>query len=121
MWHSKRRWSLRTAESAEKLAHQLTEFTWTGCQAFSLGEYILANDATSADGAQEYGVLRPDPEDGSRLIQIESITFSWCSEERALELLQRMFQGEFDLHVLGYFCRSRFQTSEQHGFCLLCR
>ncbi len=74
MWHSQRHWSLVTAESAEKLAHQLTEFTWTGCQAMQLGRYVLANDATSPDGAQEYGVLQPDPEDGSRLIQIESIT-----------------------------------------------
>ncbi|MBX3439812.1 MAG: hypothetical protein KF861_20145 [Planctomycetaceae bacterium] len=121
MWHKQRFWSLQAVESAEKLTQQLTEFTWTGCQAFELGGYILANDATSPNGAQEYGVLRPDPDDDSRLIQIESITFSWCSEARALELLQRMLRGEFDLHVLGHLGRSQFQAPERHGFCPLCR
>lgn len=120
MWHSKRYWSLSLAESAERLAHQLTEFTWTGCQAMQLGQYLLANDATSPDGAQEYGVLRQDPNDASRLIQIESITFSWCTEEQALELLQAMLRGEFDLNVLGHVQRSRFHAPERHGFCPLC-
>lgn len=83
---------------------------------FELGGYILANDATSVDGAQEYGVLRPDPGDDLRLMQIESTTFSWCSEERAPELLQ----GEFDGHVLGHVARSRIQTPDCHGFGFLC-
>jgi len=121
MWHKKRIWSVHPAESAEMLAQELTELTWTGCQAFSLGGYILANDATCADGAQEYEVLRPDPDDTSRLLQIESITFSWCSEEHALELLQKMLRGEFDLYVLAHVARSRFQTPELHGVCPLCR
>lgn len=121
MWHKNRFWSLAVAESAEKLAQQLTEFTWTGCQAFELGRYILANDATSPDGAQEYGVLLSDPNDESRLIQIESITFSWCSEERALELIQRMLFGEFDLNVLGHVAHFRIQAAGEHEFCHLCR
>jgi len=121
MWHEQRSWFQVPASSAEGLAHQLTEMTWTGCQAFTLSRYILANDATSADGAQEYGVFLPDPGSASRLIQIESITFSWFSEECALEYLNRMLRGEFDGGVLDHVERSRIQTPDRHGFCSLCR
>ena len=54
MLHSKRIWSIVTAESAEWLAEQLTQFTWCGCNGFRLGDYVFVNDATCADGAQEY-------------------------------------------------------------------
>jgi hypothetical protein len=37
------------------------------------------NDATSADGAQEYGVLRAD---GDHYAQIESLAFSWMRTSR---------------------------------------
>src|SRR5690606_8979107 len=117
MWHETRCWSQVAAASAESLAHQLTKLTWTGCQAFSLGPYLLANDAFSPDGAQEYGVLLPDSDNASRLIQIESITFSWCSEPRALELLNRMLRREFDKRVLGFVSRSQIQAPNRHGRC----
>jgi hypothetical protein len=47
--------SCRT-RSADWLAKQLTQCTWCGCSGFRLGDYVLATNATCADGAQEYGV-----------------------------------------------------------------
>ncbi len=120
MWHKKRMWSVTSVGSPDDLAEKLTQWTWTGCTAFELAGYLFANDATSANGAQEYGVLKPDQQ-GRDLIQIESITFSWCTEIRALDLIQRILNREFETTAYGHVSRSRFQTTAEHGFCPLCR
>ena len=118
MLHRKRAWSIAPAESAEWLAYQLTQCTWCGCDCFRLGRYLFANDATCADGAQEYAVLRPD---GGHYVQIESLTFSWMSESKALELIQRVLAGEFNNDVFGELIDRRWlQTPEDHGRCYLC-
>ena len=46
-------------------------------------EYLFLNDATSGDGAQEYGAIKRLPD---TWLQVESITFSWCTYESALAL-----------------------------------
>ena len=117
MLHSKRIWSIAAAESAERLAEQLTQFTWCGCNGFRLGDYVFVNDATCADGAQEYGVLR---EEGDHLVQIESLTFSWMTGEEAATIIRRVLEGEFDDERYGTVAASRLQSPEQHGRCYLC-
>jgi hypothetical protein len=77
MMHSKRRWSVVRVSSAEDLARILTETTWCCCCGFELAGYLFLNDATSADGAQEYAVVKRGA-DGEAWRQVESITFSWC-------------------------------------------
>ena len=76
MLHSRRIWSIASAEGPE----QLTQFTWCGCNGFRLDEYLFVNDATCADGAQEYAALK---QDGDHFVQIESLTFSWMDYEKA--------------------------------------
>lgn len=120
MLHSKRIWTLSTVASAEELAHKLIHYSWTGCQAFQLGGYLFANDSTSADGAQEYAVLRPSAADGNELVQVDSITFSWCTEVNALEIILRIIAGDYDSIVYGSVSRSRFQSASEHGVCWLC-
>ena len=110
---------LRLIDSAADLAHKLTESTWTSCQAFVLDGYLFANDATCADGAQEYAVLKAGPNPGE-LVQIESITFSWCNDDRASELILRILSGDFDQESYGRVCSSRFRTAREHGTCHLC-
>lgn len=117
MLHSKRVWSVAPAESAEWLAEKLTQFTWCGCNGFSLGGYLFVNDATSGDGAQEYGVLRRQ---GEQYVQIESLTFSWMDEAKALEIIRRVLAGEFDDERYGIVDPSRLQTLDEHGRCHLC-
>lgn len=118
MLHKSRIWQLSACPTAEELAHKLTQFTWTCCTAISLSGYVFANDATSADGAQEYAVLKPRA-DGS-LTQVESITFSWCTEAKAIDLVRQVVSGVFDSENYGTLCQSRFQTSQQHGYCHFC-
>lgn len=122
MLHSKRIWSVTAVETPMDLAQKLTQFTWTGCQAMELQGYLFANDSTSPDGAQEYAILKPH-EDGRELVQIESITFSWCKEDRALELIEQICAGKFDGFAFEHsrVSRSRFQTPSEHGYCSLCR
>jgi len=117
MLHSKRIWSVVPAPSAEWLAEQLTQCTYCGCNGFRLGEYLFVNDATCADGAQEYGVLRPA---GDHFVQIESLTFSWMTKTQALDIIGRVLAGEFDHEQYGAIDRRRLETSEEHGRCHLC-
>ncbi len=119
MLHSKRIWTLSSIASAEELAEKLVQYTWTGCQSFSLGDYIFANDSTSPDGAQEYAVLKA-AEDGDMLVQIESITFSWCEEVQALAIVLRLLAGDCDSMVFDRVARCRFQTASEHGICEQC-
>ena len=119
MWHSNRSWSLQTIDSRERLAFKLAHLTWTSCQAFQVDGYIFANDSTGPDGAQEYAILRPIP-DELKLVQIETVTFSWCSEVKALELIVQACIGNFDANRFEEIARSRFQTDAEHGRCPFC-
>lgn len=119
MLHSKRIWGVYPVESTEELAAKLTQYTWTCCTAFELSGYLFANDATSGDGAQEYAVLKPYRV-GDDLTQIESITFSWCTELRALELIHRVLSGDFDSMSYGVVSRNRFQAACEHAVCPMC-
>lgn len=119
MLHSKRIWSVSIVATADDLAQRLVQYTWTGCQAFQLGHYIFANDSTSSDGAQEYAVLRAS-DVGADLVQIESITFSWCTEAHALALISQILAGECDSFVYTTVSRGRFQAFAEHGVCGLC-
>lgn len=118
MLHSNRIWVVVDAESTEWFVQRLTQYTWCGCNGFRLSNYVFVNDSTSADGAQEYAVLRPDKSD---YVQIESLTFSWMSEGAALKITQRVLSGEFDNFVFGErIDRRRLQTPAEHDRCHLC-
>jgi hypothetical protein len=116
--HRKRRWCVQPAATAEDLAAKLTEHSWTLCTGFSLGDYTFLNDATSEDGAQEYAVLAPLEEGGH--VQVESITFSWCTRERALELIREVLAGKFDAERSLLPLSLTLDTAEAHGRCPLC-
>lgn len=119
MLHKERTWVISQIDSAEVLASKLTQCTWTCCKAFLFDGYIYANDATSGDGAQEYAVLKPS-ESGDELTQIESVTFSWCSELEALALINQISAGDFDSVCMCHVSRSRFETAAEHRVCNLC-
>ena len=86
MMHSLRTWKIFDVSTPEELARQLTQYTLAGCTGFRLegSGMLFLNDSTSGDGAQEYGVVLE-----SSGLQVESVTFGWMSEPRALELLRR--------------------------------
>lgn len=119
MMHGKRRWCLATVPTPEALAQKLTGHTWTLCTAFSVEghpDYLFLNDATSEDGAAEFGVVKR-AEGGH--VQVKSVTFSWCSAGRALELIRQALAGEFDAQA-GRILQLLVETSEEHRDCPLC-
>lgn len=120
MLHKDRTWFTARADSPESLAPMLVDQVWTGCQAWNLERYLLLNDATSPDGAQEYGIFIAKESMPDRLFQIESITFSWCSTAKAKSSLVRMLTGEFDHNVLDSVPTFLVQTEAAHGHCPLC-
>jgi len=92
MIHSSRRFFVADVSTANELAKKLTDMTWTGCTGFRLRDdkraLLFLNDSFSGDGAQEYAVF-----DEATAQQIESITFSWCTEQRALEHITNLLAG----------------------------
>ena len=119
MFHNRRVWCITQVDSAEELARNLTTVTWTCCTAFELGGYLWLNDATSPDGGQEYSVVKRRGPNG-RALQVESITFSWCTEDHAQEHIQRTLRGDDDDNAFARQVSPRLETPEQHGRCPLC-
>ncbi len=119
MLHNHRRWSVESVASAEHLAYNLTAHTWCGCNGFELAGYWFLNDTTSADGAQEYAAVKQDGPDGQPL-QVESITFSWCDYDQALDHIRRIIDGQCDTAGFGSAVHPLIETPEQHGRCPLC-
>jgi hypothetical protein len=119
MLHDARRWCVSPVDSAEELAHKLTEYTWTCCTAFEFQSYLWLNDATCADGAQEYAVVKRNGPQGKPL-QIESITFSWCDFAKALAYIERTLRGDDDGNDFAREVTPVLETPDQHGRCHHC-
>jgi hypothetical protein len=81
--HKNRPFKIAPVESFALLAEKLTEHDWTTCSGFSCGTLTLLNDAFSADGAQEYAVIK----DGR---QIESLTCSWMKAPQLQAMLEKL-------------------------------
>ncbi len=124
MMHAQRRWMVGPVASAEELAEMLTQRTWTLCSGFYVSgheDYLFLNDATCEDAAAEFGVVHGGI-DSLAHVQIESITFSWCSVAEALRFIRESIAGEYDV---SDFARSvdlcgKLDSPERHGRCRLC-
>lgn len=119
MFHRNRVWCVTSVSLAEELAEKLTTVTWTCCTAFELGGYLWLNDATSPDGGQEYSVVKRVGPNGHPL-QVESITFSWCTTQQALEYIRRTLRGEDDGNEFARQVSPALQMPPEHGRCCHC-
>ncbi|HBJ80730.1 hypothetical protein [Pseudothermotoga sp.] len=110
MVNKERRWSVSEVESAEELAEKLTGYVWTLCTGFRYKGYLFLNDSFSENSAQEYGVIKE-----STWTQIESITFSWCTKEKALGYIKDIVSGKYDsgLEWESGITPEQIETSEQ--------
>lgn len=90
MLHKTRVWQVREV-TPEELVDLLVNRTQTCCAGFRCAGYLYLNDSFSEDGAQEYGVIKEATGQ-----QVESITFSWCSKEKASEYIRQISTGEYD-------------------------
>jgi hypothetical protein len=123
MMHAKRRWCVGPVATAEELAENLTRRMWTLCTGFFVAtnpDYLFLNDATHEDGAGEYSVVKGGM-DGPH-VQIESITFSWCTPAQALEHIRKTLAGEYDKSSFAreVALAGRLDRPEQHGRCRFC-
>ena len=123
MMHRARRWCLGSIATPEELGTMLSTRTWTLCSGFCVAghpQYLFLNDATCEDAAAEYGVVKViGPNEWK---QVESITFSWCDEARAIEFVKRSLAGEFDgaEFVRDINLQGRLDHPGEHGRCPLC-
>ncbi len=122
MMHATRVWCVHTVESAEELARMLTETTWTLCSGFRIAGhpgYLFLNDATSEDGAAEFGVIK-GAIDAHRHAQIESITFSWCTQSQALAHIRAALAGRYDASEFARPVTLHLEPPDLHRRCPLC-
>ncbi len=122
MMHRTRRFGVGAVSSPEELARKLTQSTWTLCTGFYVEghpEYLFLNDATSEDGAAEFGVIRGGL-DATERTQIESITFSWCDLEKAAALIRQALAGEMDHSDFAKSVLVNVERIEDHGRCGNC-
>ena len=122
MLYTYRIWSVSEVESAEELARMLTEMSWGCCHAFCIkghSNYVWVNDSTAPDRLQEYAVLKLNNPDGE-IMQIESITFSWCDEQQALQFINGTLAGKDDNNFFAGEVRATLQTSTKHDRCPHC-
>jgi len=90
MMHETRKWQvMEFMGSDSEFAHELSRITWTPCQGFKFGNLLYLNDATSPDGAQEYGVIRL-----SDNRQIESIAVSWMTPAELLKAVKELSKSD---------------------------
>lgn len=129
MLHRSRRWSLTLVASSHELATKLTEHTWTTCTGFECNGWLFLNDSTSADGAQEYAVVRRDSDGNAR--QYESVTFGWMTRAQAERWLSDWFSGNTPplgeergavLILHGHGCKPQIVAVNEHpaGYCHAC-
>src|SRR5260370_964629 len=117
MFHNNRTWAIHVVASAEDLAHLLTKRTSTLCSGFVVAgheDYLFLNDATHEDGAGEYGVVLGGVAAQYRC-QIESITFSWCSTDEALEYIGQILSGRYDAVTRPREVRVAVEPAAQHA------
>ena len=122
MMHRTRRWIVSPVASIEELARMLTQITWTLCSGFYVEghpEYLFLNDSTYEDAAHEFAVVKGRvgaPEH----VQIESITFSWCTLDEAIAFVKQALAGEMDAGSFARPVRPRLDAVAEHGTCHLC-
>ena len=117
MMHKNRTWCVGQVASAQELANKLVGVTWTLCTGFSVvghDEYLFLNDATHEDGAAEFGIVKR-MSDG--FLQVESVTFSWLTNDQALKYIEMALGGEFDSQ--GHSVKVFLESPEDHS-CWAC-
>ena len=143
MMHKDRVWCVAPVETAEELAHKLTQYSWCCCCGFELGDYLWLNDATGEDSAQEYACIRKPTAGDPHYRQIESITCSWTDEQQMLAHIHSIHDDKPPPPIdsgpvvvarsgselaaalggkqsTGKIVHPTIETPEQHGRCPLC-
>lgn len=122
MMHTRRRWSLSEVPDSKALAKMLSSYTYSCCTAFVVvdhPEYLFLNDATSPSGAQEYAVVRGGL-GAPYHVQVESITFDWCTTPRAYRYIEETLRGRYDLAAWALPVHVLVELAVDHTECRHC-
>lgn len=113
MIHHHRTFAVGVVDNLDELVDKLTDRTWTLCTGFASQGLLLANDSFSEDGAQEYAVYKEGR-------QIESLTVSWMTRERLLEVITGLLTGAYEALEFTPVQPLRTEPASGHS-CALCR
>lgn len=118
MVHEDRRFVVSVVDSPESLARKLTKYDWTVCTGFSVagrGDVLFLNDSF-AGGGSEYAIVARDSDGNWR--QVESITFSACTEAQAIDYINKALAGEME--PFSYSFVPNIETLEEHRGSACC-
>lgn len=104
----------------EQIVAQLAEdaHSFTLCMGMKTpGGTILVNDSTAEGAIQEYAVLRYV---GGQIVQVESLTTTWCTPKSLTQLLEKADRGEWDTRDPWSVVAENMLEHGQ-GPCELCR
>ena len=134
MMHQLRVWYVIHVPTIRNLAEKLTEYSWCLCNGFQIGPYAFLNDATSEDGAQEFGVVKTNQPLFARtnrgshtervytVDQVESITASWMDQDEMEEFITELLRGAADFTEPRGWTRTKIVIDHGKGHrCRLCQ
>lgn len=89
------------------------------CTTFQVGDYYWLNDASCEDGAWEYAVYKGI--NNSQYLKIESVTVSWCTDEKLMTYIRECLAGEWDNNP-AWLHSEPVELNFNHGdSCRFCR
>ena len=129
MVHKNRTWSLLDNATIDDIVRWTPNST--ACAGFLYRHdghtYLLLNDAFGGDSAQEYAFCRVLSQDGDTytVVQHESVTMSWCSEDRIREKLHEWLTWWQTEEGARYVSQPFTVRCNDHGYrngnpCYLC-
>jgi len=95
MVHKDRKQSIKQVEDIDSLAHCLTQATLEGCKGFEYKGYIFLNCSADSIEAQKYAIFKK-----GYLIQVDSITFGWCTINQARKYIENIISENYDIQNL---------------------
>ena len=86
-----RTYTIKQVGDIDSLAYALTQVSWAVCNGFEYKGYLFLNDSTNSNEAQKYAIFKKDYP-----LQIESITFGWCTINQARKYIENFINGNYD-------------------------
>ena len=122
MFHDKRRWCVRPAETPEEVATCVTRQTWPHCAAIEIDGYLFLNDSLPEDVSTDYAVVKRPAEPDGRFVQVAGLILGCVGYEDALGRVRRALAGEYDgladnFEVEPYLEPAAEQASRCCPFC----
>jgi hypothetical protein len=88
VFHKDRVHTIKKVEDINALAYDLTQVIWPRCNGFEFKGYLFLNDSADSTESKKYTIFKKDS-----AIQIETITFGWCTINQARKYIENIISN----------------------------